>query len=372
MAMADLVMPRLPDQQQSFWHRQPTGHQRSFSYHMPQPQPQPQSQFHHALQHHYPQQHQQRQPTPPQQSQPLIQQSSDISPLSTSNSTSPVSPKNYHGRQVRPLYVPAVLRPNEYPSEAQKPIASPRGDGDDDERAIRSSGSFTSLFGISSLSRLSRRSTGDSGKLVNWDWDLANYPQVHGHPTRKHWKVRSVRQHTKLHARARTNTHPPVWEMLRQCLSLPIWRHPRLQPVQGITPANIFLLQSDADSEVCDDPTCKKYFNYFVRRHHCRRCGNIFCDPHSSYEVPLDESANYNPRGLLSRSCAHCYGDFKVWRSRNSSDASSAGQRTAKGSQTVPASPISASPAKGSPTTPGKAQAEVAVSVPSDWNWSTF
>lgn len=321
MAMADLVMPRLPDQQQSFWHRQPTGHQRSFSYHMPQPQPQPQSQFHHALQQQYPQQQPQqqqqpRQPTPPQ-SQPLIQQSSDISPLSTSNSTSPVSPKNYHGRQVRPLYVPAVLRPNEYPSDAQRPIASPKGDGDDDERAIRSSGSFTSLFGISSLSRLSRRSTGDSGKVVDWDWDLANYPQVHGQPTRKHWK-------------------------------------------------------SDADSEVCDDPTCKKYFNYFVRRHHCRRCGNIFCDPHSNYEVPLDESANYNPRGLLSRSCAHCYGDFKVWRSRNSSDASTAGQRSAKGSQTVPASPISASPAKGSPTTPGKAQAEVAVSVPSDWNWSTF
>lgn len=132
------------------------------------------------------------------------------------------------------------------------------------------------------------------------------------------------------------------------------------------------LLQSDADSEVCDDPTCKKYFNYFVRRHHCRRCGNIFCDPHSNYEVPLDESANYNPRGVLSRSCAHCYGDFKVWRSRNSSNASSAGQRTAKGCQTVPVSPICASPAKASPTTPGKAQAEVAVSVPSDWNWSTF
>jgi hypothetical protein len=142
--------------------------------------------------------------------------------------------------------------------------------------------------------------------------------------------------------------------------------------VWGSSRLTVHYLQSDADSEFCDDPTCKKYFNYFVRRHHCRRCGNIFCDPHSNYEVPLDESANYNPRGVLSRSCAHCYGDFKVWRSRNSSNASSAGQRTVKGSQTVPVSPISASPAKASPTTPGKAQAEVAVSVPSDWNWSTF
>lgn len=135
--------------------------------------------------------------------------------------------------------------------------------------------------------------------------------------------------------------------------------------------------QSDHESDVCDDPTCKKYFNYFVRRHHCRRCGNIFCDSHSSYEVPLDESANYNPRGQLSRSCAHCYGDFKMWRGRNgsgSSSASTTSERTPQqGSQTVPASPISASPMPGaSPTAPGKSQPEVALSVPSDWNWSTF
>lgn len=154
-------------------------------------------------------------------------------------------------------------------------------------------------------------------------------------------------------------------------------------------------LQPDVESEVCDDPTCKKYFNYFVRRHHCRRCGNIFCDSHSTFEVPLDESANYNPRGQLSRACAHCYGDFKVWRSRNSSQTSSLGRegggggggrtpqqqhqhhhhhhQSHRGSRTVPASPISACPISGaSPTTPGKSQPEVALSVPSDWNWSTF
>lgn len=141
---------------------------------------------------------------------------------------------------------------------------------------------------------------------------------------------------------------------------------------------------------MCDDPTCKKYFNYFVRRHHCRRCGNIFCDPHSSHEVPLDESANYNPRGQLSRACGHCHDDFKIWRGRNCSGTSSLGgdgEQTpqqqgaqqqqpgspAHGSRTVPTSPIVASPISGaSPTTPGKSQPEVALSVPSDWNWSTF
>lgn len=136
--------------------------------------------------------------------------------------------------------------------------------------------------------------------------------------------------------------------------------------------------QADQECDVCDDPTCKKYFNYFVRRHHCRRCGNIFCDMHSNREVPLDESANYNPRGQMSRCCEHCYGDFKAWRSRNGSQASSLETSRLQhhplgGSKTVPASPVSASPISGaSPTTPGKSQPEVALSVPSDWNWSTF
>lgn len=125
-----------------------------------------------------------------------------------------------------------------------------------------------------------------------------------------------------------------------------------------------------------------------MRRHHCRRCGNIFCDSHSNFEVPLDESANYNPRGQLSRSCEHCYGDFKVWRGRNSGLLSGGalgrlGQQGQQGQQqqqaasalnsrAVPGSPMTASPANSSPSTPGKGQPEVAVSVPSDWNWSTF
>lgn len=85
--------------------------------------------------------------------------------------------------------MPAVLRPTEYPSSAHPAKASPGFDeADDDERAARSSGSFTSLSGILSLRRLSRQ---DSVKAVDWDWDLSNYPKVNGLPTRRHWKVRA-------------------------------------------------------------------------------------------------------------------------------------------------------------------------------------
>lgn len=193
-------MPRLPDQQQSWFHlphqhhHQPTGHKRSLSYHMPQQLPQQHQQ---PLPLPLPQQQQQ----PRQQPPPFHHQSSssdNISPLSTSNNTSPTSPKNYHGRQVRPLYMPAVLRPTEYPSTAQVPKTSPGiDDSDDEDRIVRSSGSFTSLSGILNLSRLSRRSTGDSGKVVNWDWDLSNYPKVNGFPTRGHWKVRTTAEAKK-------------------------------------------------------------------------------------------------------------------------------------------------------------------------------
>ncbi|KAK7742117.1 Zn finger protein [Cytospora paraplurivora] len=333
MAMADLVMPRLPDQQQTWFHHQPTGNHnhRSFSAYLPQAPQQKQPQYQHwEQQQTSPQQlqqlqYQQAQQQPRRQSTPQLQQTSEISPLSTSGSSPPTSPKNYHGRQVRPLYMPAVLRPNQYSSTTNLASASPNGESDDEDRTIQSTGSFTSLFGITGLTKLSKKPTSDSGKVVDWNWDLANYPQVNGQPTRRHWKA-------------------------------------------------------DYEADCCDDPTCKRFFNYFVRRHHCRRCGNIFCDSHSSYEVPLDESANYNPRGQPSRSCEHCYGDFKVWRGRNNSHASSAAsqqhkqgqQHPVRGNRTVPTSPMSASPTNSSPSTPGKGQPEVAVSVPSDWNWSTF
>lgn len=149
---------------------------------------------------------------------------------------------------------------------------------------------------------------------------------------------------------------------------------------------------------MCDEPTCKKSFNYFTRRHHCRRCGNIFCDLHSAYEIPLDEHANYNPKGSSNRACAYCFRDFKAWRTRtNSSDLSGAASgatnpaadnsssngkgasaskhmSASKRAATAPTSPVMALAGRiGAPGTPTVAKVpDVAQSVPGDWNWSTF
>ncbi|KAB5558610.1 hypothetical protein GE09DRAFT_1173358 [Coniochaeta sp. 2T2.1] len=317
-------MPRLQDQQQS-----------AFFTAQPQAQQQPPPTW----------QQQQVLPTFPspsaqQQQQQMSHSTSStsintqqISPLSTSGSagaaspTTTSSPKAYHTRQIRPLYMPAVLRPTEHPSKA--PLTRRATDGATNNN--QASDSFITLGGALLVGRrLSRRSTGDSGKggLDNdgqgeWEGDdLDAFPTPKGLPTREHWKP-------------------------------------------------------DNESTICDHPACRRHFGYLTRRHHCRRCGNIFCDFHSAFEVPLDEAANYNPRGVGVRACSHCYGRFREWRrsfrerknSRDSSVASSADGRRERGER----SPLSTSPmgCKGRPTPPS-ASAEVAVSVPRDWNWSTF
>lgn len=135
--------------------------------------------------------------------------------------------------------------------------------------------------------------------------------------------------------------------------------------------------QPDYESSICDHATCRRTFTYFTRRHHCRKCGNIFCDAHSALEIPLDQDANFNPRGLHSRACGHCYSQFKEWRSRTNSRHSSGASSSASDNNNTnsadEATPAPATPIAASPTTPvGKRMPEVALSVPRDWNWSTF
>ncbi|KAK1751865.1 vacuolar segregation protein pep7 [Echria macrotheca] len=256
--------------------------------------------------------------------------SAQISPLSTSNNASPTSPRNNLGRGTRPMYMPAVLRPTEFPSKAPPPRPIP-GDGEDDDdddaepRTPRPNSSF--IGGLNALGRLSRRSTGDSGKCVDGKWNLDLFPQPTGTPTRKHWKP-------------------------------------------------------DHESPLCDHATCKKYFTTWTRRHHCRKCGNIFCNYHSRFEVPLDQDASYNPRGVSSRACAHCFAQFKEWRSRTNSQASSLSSSEGNLADhhhphTPLASPTSVlgmrlPPHHPSHQRPGGGGPDAAQSVPRDWNWSTF
>ncbi|ROT35864.1 hypothetical protein SODALDRAFT_320358 [Sodiomyces alkalinus F11] len=260
-------------------------------------------------------------------------QQEQISPSSTSGHNSPTTPTGrFQGaRQSRPLFMPAALRPTRFPSKLPRSLQN-EGPADGPQLTLRrASNSFINIPGLGVFgSRLGRRATGDSNEELDADLDPSLYPQATGEPTRKHWKP-------------------------------------------------------DALSTICDDPTCKRAFNYFYRRHHCRKCGNIFCDPHSSYAIPLDQDCNYNPRASPSRSCAHCFSEFVAWKSRNNSQASSERGSSVDHSpvnghistapSTAPTSPIATSSpmSAASSATLGHARAaEAAASVPRDWSWSTF
>ncbi|KAI7932470.1 hypothetical protein M0657_000600 [Pyricularia oryzae] len=273
----------------------------------------------------------------PYQTQYLNRQSSPPNSGSMLKQDSPPSPSGFPSRRRgnAPLFVPAVLRPNEFPSREPHEHRS-HASVDLPSSAPRSSpgSGFINLAGIGaiSISRFARRSSADSNSFVESELEKKLFPPVTAEPKRSHWKP-------------------------------------------------------DESATVCDHPSCTKRFGYFTRRHHCRSCGNIYCDPHSSYQISLDEDAQYNPRGQLSRACGICFDQFRVWSSTSSSKASSDTSSTrpstrvteAGSASTAPSSPVSTVPVPVHPYGGSKGSAptqapymDVAQSVPRDWNWSTF
>ncbi|KAG5358524.1 Phosphatidylinositol 3-phosphate-binding protein 2 [Yarrowia sp. B02] len=157
---------------------------------------------------------------------------------------------------------------------------------------------------------------------------------------------------------------------------------------------------------ICDVP-----FTFFERRHHCRRCGDVFCGQHSSYSLRLDQHCNFNAQGYLSRSCDMCAQDFNEhvlsvsrrleetlgWGSSSAAaweevagvagkargvagaQHSSAAMRSfdspsAAARQRVKATgPLRQMPGKQEEVPPPPQTQDIEVgSVPANWNWSTF
>ncbi|KAL5333282.1 hypothetical protein BJX70DRAFT_72853 [Aspergillus crustosus] len=243
---------------------------------------------------------------------------------STPANNSPTSPRQQYlplqTRQLRPpkapLYVPAALRPTERPSKPSPPTPP---------RSVH--GSLDSLNESEPSETVSRRPTlesfnsGGISKLAEDEWMKNEHlGEVTGLPTRDHWKA-------------------------------------------------------DSASRSCDSPTCRSSFGIFLRRHHCRHCGHVFCSSHTPHEVPLDQDARFHPEGVRSRACDLCWSAFQRWEEART-DRLNKIQHQINADDTDGLSPtasIDASPSdsrKQTPTTP-KAT-EIAASVPRGWNWSTF
>eukprot|EP00842_Homolaphlyctis_polyrhiza_P002364 jgi/Hompol1/3128/HPOL_006355-RA len=67
--------------------------------------------------------------------------------------------------------------------------------------------------------------------------------------------------------------------------------------------------RSQPDAKASECSLCHQRFSLLVRRHHCRRCGDIFCSTCCNRAVRLDQNADFHPAGILCRVCDTCHKD---------------------------------------------------------------
>lgn len=66
--------------------------------------------------------------------------------------------------------------------------------------------------------------------------------------------------------------------------------------------------QRPSYNDVCSDPMCGKRLGAGNGSVNCRRCGKLFCDEHTMYQMKLSRSAQHEPvRGIWCRVCETCY-----------------------------------------------------------------
>ncbi|KAF8213815.1 FYVE zinc finger-domain-containing protein [Mycena galopus ATCC 62051] len=92
------------------------------------------------------------------------------------------------------------------------------------------------------------------------------------------------------------------------------------------------LWKPDSAASNCDSFHCRVPFTIFERRHHCRKCGGLFCQPCSSRSTPLLDASNlaflHPPRNtpltvfespespiVVARVCDDCYDQIHGLRS---------------------------------------------------------
>lgn len=141
------------------------------------------------------------------------------------------------------------------------------------------------------------------------------------------------------------------------------------------------IMQADHESSTCESPKCIAKFNLYTRRHHCRKCGHIFCHQHSTHFLPLNQNAKVHPQGAMSRVCDCCYDNYRKARvaARRSGSVSSASSDSTVGlnigGAVGGAGMDMKNPAHKRLGAPDSLMGRVGSyvgSVPRDWSWSTF
>ncbi|EEP75373.1 conserved hypothetical protein [Uncinocarpus reesii 1704] len=70
--------------------------------------------------------------------------------------------------------------------------------------------------------------------------------------------------------------------------------------------------------DVCLEPMCEKRLTVTTGCVNCRKCGRLFCDEHTMYQMKLSRSAHHEPvRGLWCRVCETCYKSREGYNDKN-------------------------------------------------------
>ncbi|KAG2229670.1 hypothetical protein INT48_008902 [Thamnidium elegans] len=67
--------------------------------------------------------------------------------------------------------------------------------------------------------------------------------------------------------------------------------------------------QRETGNDMCNIPGCNKTVGKSgAGKQHCRKCGKIFCDSHTQYEIKLNRQAKHDAdHGIWCKVCMHCY-----------------------------------------------------------------
>jgi len=125
----------------------------------------------------------------------------------------------------------------------------------------------------------------------------------------------------------------------------------------------------DLAAQECRHPPCQQKFTLFQRRHHCRKCGDIFCDPHSPHSLRLHPNTlqfTDNTSFPLVRGCPSCHSKYQEWLMRKRNRQNSVRSDCLGGER------VGVLIRRGSQNEENAFDGVAAASVPRDWSWSTF
>lgn len=75
---------------------------------------------------------------------------------------------------------------------------------------------------------------------------------------------------------------------------------------------------TETENALCSIVSCQKPLILKVDRINCRKCGKLFCNVHTLYQIKLSKDAQHDPLyGIWSRVCKHCYEERQGYMDTN-------------------------------------------------------